>query len=1225
MHKIQELFDPSKQLNREIESVVTFGAKTTDDLKAEVREYVVTDKLHDNYEDVLDDFQRAFDNGSKEVGVWVSGFYGSGKSSFAKYLGLSFDKSLMIDGATFGDRLMSRINDTRITQMHHTIISRNNPEVVMIDLSTQSTAGKTSMVSDIVYFETLKLLGITKCSDQKVMFFIDLLQSEGKYDEFCRLVEETKHKRWEDVESNDLIANLFAAEFAPRLLPAYFADSDSYNNINLNSALNEKDRFTRLYNLVKKKTGKENIIFVLDEVGQYVASNVDMILNVQGMLQTFKDEFRGKVWVIATAQQTLTEDNQKAQLNSNELYRLNDRFPIKVDIEANDIKEIITKRLLGKSKEGKEYLTNLFKQNEGVLKLNTHLTLQERSIYNQLLTEESFANLYPFLPVHIDILLSLLQKLASRTGGVGLRSVIRLIRDILVDNHLADATIGQMAGPDNFYDILHHDMEKNAAKEIVYAADKAIKMFTGNVLAVRICKTIAVMQLLDDFNLSFDNVCALLTNQVDGKVDKTKVRELLDEISMQEGLTLQEVDGKYQFMTNAILGIREERSKIVPKDAEKAVVMQTLLKDMLSQPTVNVYSSLTINVGVELSERNKLYSLYSTTSLKMNVRFVSGAQFPDVHKQLLIESSRPENYNTLYWICTLSKDKDELLQEIVKSQTIHNRHQNETNKEILTYLHAQDDLSTEKQQQLLRILREAQANSEVIFRGSPQQVNAETVRTVAMKGIAEKIFDKYPLASASMKSDCVTKLAAYADLNTLPDSLNPLKIVNKTDGSINTSHDAIVEIKDYIASKGEIPGSELTRHFETMPYGWSKDTLRYITALMLKAGIIQIRTNGKCITVFGEMATAALVNNNTFAKISIELNTEGALSPAELLNAAKQITTIFGSGKRIAPVKDQIAKEALSKVKMHIGKFTALKSDFEVLHLAGLSMVNRAIDYGNRIIATEGGDAAYLLSKDTECPKVLKYVMDLLQCDAQSGLVEHIKHMYKLISDADTLPEMEQLADFRNKVANVQQMYNDYIANVDLNTISSEISDLCTTLDSYLRDACIEFETQSNGQLTKTSEEIIDNAQKQQVTEGQMAELTNLLGQLSIDRRGSSIENLRDMVNQYTSCFLPMGKVDSIKGRVDQMVAANKPAVTVATTATNSTDTTTDAGNTTGGASSDTTATTTTTTVHDSAATPTRVSVKRRITSRAELQQVIDQLTKLLSTVDDNSPIEFDF
>ena len=101
-----------------------------------------------------------------------------------------------------------------------------------------------------------------------------------------------------------------------------------------------------------------------------------------------------------------------------------------------------------------------------------------------------------------------------------------------------------MAGPEHFYDVLRTDMEKNSSKEIVIAADKAVQMFNGNALAVRICKTIAVMQLLDDFNLSFDNLCALLYNFVGSNFDKSKVRDILDEIMQSDGLTLQEIDGK---------------------------------------------------------------------------------------------------------------------------------------------------------------------------------------------------------------------------------------------------------------------------------------------------------------------------------------------------------------------------------------------------------------------------------------------------------------------------------------------------------------------------------------------------------------------------------------------------------------------------------------------------------------------------------------------------------
>lgn len=1205
MQKIQDLFDPSKQLNRTIESVVTFGANTVQDLNSEIREYVVTDKLHKNYEDVIGDLQSAFENGSKEVGIWVAGFYGSGKSSFAKYLGLSFDKSILIDGVTFGDKLMSRINDVGITAMHKTIIARHNPQVVMIDLSVQNPGGKIALVSDIVYYETLKLLGITTSSDQKVMCFIDMLHSEGKYDEFCQLVETEKKKSWKAVESNDLIANMFAAEYAPRLLPAYFPDSDSYNRIVINTAENEKERFTRLIKLIKEKTGHDRVIFVLDEVGQYVASNVELILNVQGMMQIFKDEFRGNVWVIATAQQTLTEDNRNAQLNSNELYRLSARFPVKVDIEANDIKEIITKRLLGKSNEGQSYLKKLFAQNESALKNNIHLSLQSKSIYNQLLTDESFADLYPFLPVHIVILLSLLQKLASRTGGVGLRSVIRLIRDILVDNKLADATIGQMAGPEHFYDVLHTDMDKGATKEIVIAADKAIQVFNGNALAVRICKTIAVMQLLDDFNLSFDNICALLYNKVGSDVDKTKVRQILDDITTSDGLTLQEIDGKYQFMTNAILGVREERNKIIPRESEKAEVLQEQLKDMLSPaPSVNVYSSKTITAGVELTERNRPYTIFATQSLKLNVRFVTGADFEETRQQLLTESTKKENERTLYWLCTLVKDKEDLLQEIVRCQTIKNRHLNETNKEIQAYLRAQQDMAEEKKRDLNKLLRDAWNNSEIIFKGSPQQVNADTYKTVALKQIAEKVFNKYPMAATSMKGDCVTTLAKYADITTIPAALNPFGIIDTKKGIIDPSYSAISELKDFIAYRNETTGQELTTHFEKDPYGWSKDTIRYLVALMLKASIIQIRVAGKDVTVFGETAVDAMSTNNNFNKISISLNTDGELSVPELLKAAQNLTALFNSG-RIAPVKDQIAQEALKKMTRFLPQLNRLLPDFEYFQLAGLQLFKQAINYAQRIKDTEGGDAAFLLGKDADCYEAFRYAVDILKCNDQSKVLDSLKHIEKLTSDAATLPNLPQLSEFRKHIGNVTQLLNDYIANPNIHQIASEITDLSNQANSYLNDACIAFQTEGNQKIAESREEIKKMEGYDKLTESEQQQITILADGLNLEYGSPTLDNLRVMVNSYTTLYLPNGSIDAIRSKVKQMVIQHAPAVVTIPPATPQTPPADPNG------------------THEPVRLPRQMRLKRSLTTRDEVQQVITELQNHLDDVSEEHPIEF--
>ena len=1208
MQYIQDLFDPSKKINRTIESVVTFGANTAKDLKEEINEYVVTDKLHRNYEDVIQDLQTAFDDGSKEVGIWVSGFYGSGKSSFAKYLGLSFDKSLLIDGVSFGEKLMSRIQDSAVTAMHKTIIARHNPEVVMIDLSTQSVAGKVANVTDIVYFETLKLLNITKCSDQKVMCFIDMLHSEGKYDEFLQLVLAETNMPWESIESNDLAASMTAAKFAPRLLPAFFPDAASFMNMQLNSALNEKERFQRLYKLIKEKTGHDKVIFVLDEVGQYVSSNVDLILNVQGMMQIFKDEFRGSVWVIATAQQTLTEDNHQAQLNSNELFRLKDRFPENVDIEANDIKEIITKRLLGKSQEGQSYLVKLFNQNEGIIKNNTHLTVQSRSIYNQVLTEELFANLYPFLPVHIDILLSLLQKLASRTGGVGLRSVIRLIRDILVENHLADATIGQMAGPEHFFDVLRTDMEKNTAKEIVAAADKAIRLFSGDALAIRICKTIAVMQLLDDFNLSFDNLCALLYNKVGSNLDKSLIRKTVDEIISSEGLTLQEIEGKYQFMTDAILGIRDERNNIIPRDTEKAEVMQALIKDMMTPaPSVNVFSSKTITAGLELNEKGRTYTIYPSSGIKINVRFVDGASFAEVHQTLLTESTRPENTKTLYWLCTLNKSKDELLQEIVRSRNIKNRHQNETNKEIQAYLRAQTDNADEKSRQLSQILRDAQANSEIIFRGSPQQVDGETYRTVALKQVAEKVFEKYPLASVNMKSDCVNKVYSYADLTTIPSSLNPLQIINTNDGTINASHAALSEIKEYVSMRTEVTGQDLITYFERDPYGWSKDTCRYLVALMLKASVVQLRVAGKDITVFGQTAVDALSTNNNFNRISISLNTEGALTVQELLKAAQNLTSLFNSS-RISPVKDQIAAEALKKLTYHSQRFGKLLPDFEYLRLAGLSKVQKAMSYAKRIIESEGGEAAYLLGKDTECPNAFKYVMDVYKKNSEANMIDQLKHVNRIAMDMENLPEIPMLSEFRKNVNNVKQLYNQYIANVDIHQIAPEIKDLRDQLDSYVEGACVKFQTEANASISNSREEMRQMEEYGKLSDAQRLKVDTMMDSLDLDCPSSTLDQLREMVNKYTQYYIPLGRIETIKAEIRQLAKENEPAVTTQPAPQPSTPTATQPSS--GG-------------VGEPVVRPCRMSLKRQLKTREELQTVITELSNHLDDISEETPIEF--
>lgn len=1217
MYTIRESFDTSKDLNKRIESVVTFADNSEENLKNEINEYIVTEKLHNNYEKVIDELEAAFRDTSNEVGVWVSGFYGSGKSSFAKYLGYSFQKSLIVDGLSFGEKLMNRIGDSTLKTLHKTIIQKYNPLVILIDLTTEATAGITSTVSDIIYYETLKQLGI-KVTDPKLMYFISLLQDEGKYDEFCELVAKSG-KNWETIQTNGLIANKTAAKFAPIVLPNYFESSSEYSSINVETRESETDRFKRLINLVKQKLGNDRVIYVLDEVGQYVASSDELITSMQGTMQILKSQFKGNVWLIATAQQTLTEDNPMAQINSNKLFKLNDRFPIKVDIEADDIKEIITKRLLGKSPSGKQYLMDTFNKNEGSIKLETRFTGMERSLYLKPLVVEQFADLYPFLPVHIDMLLALLQKLASRSGGSGLRSIIRLIRDLLVDFKLADQPIGMMATPDLFYDVLHPYMEKsNNFREIVISAKKAMELFNTKPSAVKACKIIAIMQLLDDFPLNFDNLCSLMFQKIGHHVDKAELRELMNQIKETPGVTLQEIDGKFRFMTNAILSIQDERTQINPFENDKVNILKDSVKDILSPaPSVSIFGSKTINASVELVRNRKVNQLISGGDIKLNVRFVDNADFEKEHTMLLTESTKAENKQTLYWICTLPQDIELLLIDIVKDETINHRHLHDANKEIQDYLRAQKADAETKRSQVIKILRLSQNNSETICKGSPNPVNGETYKTQSLKNFAEQVYNKYELAPRNMSGNVVETLFAYDESTTLPASLNPFNIVSDN-GIINTNYPAFADIKDYISANAETSGNHLLEEFSHAPYGWSKDTIRYLVALMLKAGMLVVRSGAQSFKMLTKNSSEAMKNNSLFSKLGLSLNIDAKLTPAEVMEAMKALKELYNPAG-LTPIIPNIVKASLKVANAQKAKVEQLKQTFQTLNMAGVDRVRRAANYLDTIIEHEGQDAPYLFAKDKACADSFRYVNNVFKHEKQGGLLSSIKQIVKRLQDFKKIQQLDQLKEIRKQMSEIEQAFNDLMEDPDCFNHTAEYADLCSKVKSNIEQACIHFHTEAVKTITEEVNDIQSSDVFQSLKDNQKKEIETILSKISLPE-GTTLEQLQDMCNQFSALYVPGSSFPTVEKLIKDFAEDNKPVVVPTHENKGDGSSTPSAGQ--SGDYSSPDPKVNDSKVHEPTKKVVKRTVKRCLTKREDVQALIDELTSLLPQIDEGSSIE---
>jgi len=190
--EIKSLFDSNKDIYRSIEKVITYGASQEARLKAEISEYVVTESIEDQFEKLLGKMQHAMDvGGENEVGVWVSGFYGSGKSSFTKYLGLAFDDNIKIDGVPFIQHLQDRLHKSTTKALLSSVAKRFPAAVLMLDLASEQVAGATmEEVSTVLYYKVLQWAGYSR--NLKVAAFERRLKKEDRHDEFVQLFREHK-------------------------------------------------------------------------------------------------------------------------------------------------------------------------------------------------------------------------------------------------------------------------------------------------------------------------------------------------------------------------------------------------------------------------------------------------------------------------------------------------------------------------------------------------------------------------------------------------------------------------------------------------------------------------------------------------------------------------------------------------------------------------------------------------------------------------------------------------------------------------------------------------------------------------------------------------------------------------------------------------------------------------------------------------------------------------
>nr|WP_294563136.1 BREX system P-loop protein BrxC [uncultured Rhodopila sp.] len=1060
MTAIRSLFDPSRELDRSIEKVITYQASREDRLREEITEYWITDRIEEQLEDLLEKMQAVMDSrGAYEVGVWVSGFYGSGKSSFTKYFGLAFDGHSVIDGQPFLKHLQNRVHRASTEALLGVVASRFPAAVVMLDLASEQIAGASlSEVSTVLYHKVLQYAGFSR--NLKVAAFERKLKKDGRYPEFEAAFQAEAGAPWKDYQNDELVADGVLPGLAHRLYPTLFRTDHAFTTTTNDIIYLANDRVEEMIDLVREVSGKENIIFIIDEVGQYVGGNQNKILDLDGLAKNLKHIGGGKVWIVATAQQTLTEDDPRVAINSPELFKLKDRFPITVELEASDIREICYRRLLGKSPAGADLLGIRFDLHGAQLRHNTRLV--DAKSYDALLDRDSFINLYPFLPSHFDILLALLGALAKSTGGIGLRSAIKVVQDILVergtrDKPVADQAVGWLVTSVTLFDSLDRDIRR-AYQQIRQAVDKTIGRVQGDELKQNVAKTIAILQILNNLPANAQNVASLLHPAVDADAMTDRVRTAIEELLKDQFVPLMEKDGNLRFFSEKVNDIEQERGQLAGRTPDLRKIFNNAIRDVFDPlPTVKVHTSLSVTSGIRhLIGGQSLPLAGERETIQTAVAFAEASDY-DAQRTHLLDSARERaNSTVIYLLGRAAPNASELVTEIYRCERIAELHRNDPDQEVREYCASQSERAGKLAADLRKALVNSLSDGSFLFRGRATAVASldQDLAKAARAHLAEaaaQVFDRYPEAPVRVETVLAEKFLRQPNLRSITSQLDPLGLVELgSSPKVRTSHKGLVSIHDFIERNGSVEGKQLLETFSDHPFGWSPDTLRYMVAALLLAAEIKLKVSGREVTVNGQQAVDALKTNTSFRPVGVSLRQDRP-SMEVLAKAAERLTELCG--EQVLPLEDEISKAARKKLPDLQNRLSPLSERLTTLALPGADTMDTINQQIASMLQTDASDAPLRFGA-SESPLFdgLRWAIAVRNAFDQ-GLSDTVRDLRAIGTAIADLPGTGAPGELREAVQDDLDLIGQQLAQRDFHRHKADLATRLTALEARIGEA----------------------------------------------------------------------------------------------------------------------------------------------------------------------------
>ena len=545
--KIEEMF--KKDINRRIKGVITVD-KNEELIYQELDEYVVTKELLKHFTKFYSSYTDGIRNDTEDMGVWISGFFGSGKSHFLKILSYLLDSNLDVKGKKPLDFFKEdkKIEDPIVLGNMESAANLDT-DVILFNIDSKAGVNSSSQKDSILkIFVNVFNEARGYCGDKP--FLADLekqLDEEGKYEIFKEEFYSLSNKSWEEKgRSQFKFVKRYIVESLVNIgFTDYDAAKDWVDNQEKDYSYSIEDFAEEIKDYCIKKGNNHHVVFLVDEVGQFIADDVKMMLNLQTLVEQLGDKCHGKAWVIVTSQQNI--DDITKDIKGIDFSKIQGRFNTRLSLSSSNVDEVIRRRILAKNDMAQQILESEYVNIDAILK--NIFTFENSAAMKTYGDAKNYADIYPFVPYQFDLVQNVLTSIRENSASGkhmadGERSMLALFQESAIA--VSDLEDGHLVPFNLFYEAVDEFIDHTHSQVI----NKATENECLNEFDVEVLKVLFMVKYVKEIKATSKNITTLMISKVDEdrvelnkKVDKSLERLLEQTLIQKNGQV-------YSFLTN---------------------------------------------------------------------------------------------------------------------------------------------------------------------------------------------------------------------------------------------------------------------------------------------------------------------------------------------------------------------------------------------------------------------------------------------------------------------------------------------------------------------------------------------------------------------------------------------------------------------------------------------------------------------------------------------------